>query len=69
MVIKETLRFKGDFDYKLSTKLIFRVLTNAMEIDASVSYEASLSFFYKTKFAQRDLLLSVKDKPVHIEKL
>lgn len=45
MAIKETLRFKGDFDYKLSTKLIFRVLTNAMDIDASVSYEASLSFF------------------------
>ena len=40
-----------------------------MEIDASVSYEASLSFFYKTKFAQRDLLLSVKDEPVQIEKL
>ena len=47
MAIKETLRFKGDFDYKLSTKLIFRVLTNAMEIDASVSYETSLIFFIK----------------------
>ena len=69
MAIKETLRFKDDFDYKLSTKLIFRVLTNAMEIDASVSYETSLSFFYKIKFAQRNLLLSVQDKPVQIEKL
>ena len=47
----------------------FRVLTNAMEIDASVSYETSLSFFYKIKFAQRNLLLSVQDKPVQIEKL
>ena len=28
-----------------------------------------IKFFYKTKFAQRNLLLSVKDKPVQIEKL
>ena len=28
-----------------------------------------IEFFYKTKFAQRNLLLSVKDKPVQIEKL
>ena len=44
---KRDLEIQGRLRLQTQYLINFQVLTNAMEIDASVSYETSLSFFIK----------------------